>query len=90
MKNRIYLKTFIGSAHTTDGETPFQLHVTEEINGYGVFTTGHDTGTTLLKWFGEGERDKALEWAILDAPKSTKVQELLAKELREPTEEETK
>jgi hypothetical protein len=88
MKNILFNKTLISRKDSVDGETPFQLCLTEEVNGFAVFTSGYSTGTTLIKFFSEGERDKAIEWAVNIAPGSKAVEDLLVKELREPTPQE--
>ncbi len=64
MENELYVKTFVVACNATDGETPTQVVVTEEFNGYAVFFRAADEETRLLQWFWRTGRNKAIEFAV--------------------------
>ena len=62
MKNIIYSKTVITARNSEDGETPTQVFVTEENNGYFVWLDSYSTGPKLLGY--EWDRNNAIEKAV--------------------------
>ena len=65
MENTIYRKCVVHSSNSEDGESPTVLYVTQESNGFGVFTTGYDNiYGTLIKWFHSHQKNEAIEFGV--------------------------
>ena len=77
-KNVLYKKNIVPAAQSPDGETPTAIWVTEEVNGYAVWLTGHDEGTILLDHFHYPGKDAAIE-AGVDFARMEDVETILAK-----------
>jgi hypothetical protein len=73
----LYQKLIVPCRESEDGDTPTHVFVTEENNGYGVFTYGFN-GQELLKWFSRHERDEAIEYGVNHADEM-----LIAKALKQ-------
>lgn len=62
MQNTIYRSVI------DDGETPTVMVATEEVNGFAVFLDGDGSSrydnSTLIKWFSDGQREAAIEFAV--------------------------
>lgn len=60
MENVIYSKT-IASARELDSDESNILYLTQENNGYAIFTSGF-SGTEFVKWF--SGKNQAIEYAV--------------------------
>ena len=83
MENIIYSRTLINAGDSRDGESPTRIVATEERNGFGVFVEcSYTAGTEILKWFEPHERNKAIEYAVKEAPTCERVKEIIAEDLK--------
>lgn len=65
MKNSIYRRIYKDSSKAYDGETPSEINVTEESNGYAVWETTAEEGDILVKYEnGYYARQVALEKGV--------------------------
>jgi len=61
----VYCRTTKPASESADGETPSQIIVTKEVNGYAVWSFGEE-GTRLIGFSVEGttQREDAIETAV--------------------------
>ena len=64
MKNIIYTAIIVPAKNAPDGETPFQIILTEEANGYAIWESSYEKANIApIQWW--HNRDKAIEAAVL-------------------------
>lgn len=71
MKNVIYQGVTRPASEAPDGETPSLVLVTEEVNGFAVWTSSHDEGVELVCFhhYPNADRSGAIENGVLLARK---------------------
>lgn len=87
-ENVIYHKTLVRCQDAPDGETPTQLHLTRETNGYALIRTEYNQPETILQWWPIGCRDEAIEEAVREAKAEEMAmaeREHLARQIKEKT-----
>lgn len=68
MENEIYRRVLVPINQTPDRENQAALCVTHEVNCYAVWKTDYK-GAEMVNWFDVWSRDKAIEFAVTNAPR---------------------
>lgn len=68
MENLIYRKIIVPASDLADGETPTELTLTKEVNGYLILLSSHSSPCGEVRaWYPCYLRDDAIESAVAHA-----------------------